>query len=130
MSVEDALHMGYNQQLSCLLALSRQVRCWRCLQNHYVSEYRVKRSDQEIAGMSRSWSPMPPHESQTSLHQLTAPATTPTVVSDTQGMVTVLVSLEGIHHDLQTHRMSIQNQVTTQREMTQALLTLCTQLNK
>jgi hypothetical protein len=38
MSVEDVLHLGYNQQIACLLALSRQVCCWRYLQNHYVSE--------------------------------------------------------------------------------------------
>ena len=127
MSVEDALHLGYNQQIACLLALSRQVRCWRCLQNHYVSECRAKRSDQEIAGLPRPWPPMPPHESQASLHQLAAVA--PPVAAETQGMVAVLASLEGIRQDLQTHQMSIQDQAATQGEMAQALLTLCTQLN-
>jgi hypothetical protein len=45
MSVEDALHMGYNQQISCLFSLFRQVHCWCRLQNHYVSECRAKCSD-------------------------------------------------------------------------------------
>jgi hypothetical protein len=130
MSVEDALHMGYNQQISCLLALFRQVRCWRCLQNHYVSECRAKRSDQEIAGLPRPWPPIPPHESQASLHQLAATVPTPIVAPDIQGMVAVLASLDGIRHDLQTHQMSIQDQAATQGQMAQALLTLCTQLNK
>jgi hypothetical protein len=70
---------------------------------------------------------MPLHESQTSLHQLAA--VTPPVAAETQGMVVVLASLEGIHHDLQTHQMSIQDQAPTQGEMAQALLTICTQLN-
>jgi hypothetical protein len=129
MSVEDVLHRGYRQQITTLLTLSRQVRCWRCLQNHYVSECRAKRSDQEIAGLSRSWPPMPPYETQSSLHQLTSSTVTPTVSPDNQGKVAVLASLEGIHQDLQTHQMSIQDQVATQGEMTQTLLTICTQLN-
>jgi hypothetical protein len=70
---------------------------------------------------------MPLHESQTSLHQLTV--VTPPVAAETQGMVAVLASLEGIRQDLQTHQMSIQDQAATQGEMAQALLTLCTQLN-
>ncbi len=70
---------------------------------------------------------MPPHESQASLHQLSA--VTPPVAAETQGMVAVLPSLEGIQHDLQTHQMSIQDQAGTQGEMAQALLTICTQLN-
>ena len=45
-------------------------------------------------------------------------------------MVAVLVSVDGIRHDLQTHQMSIQDQAATQGQMAQALLTLCTQLNK
>ena len=128
MTVEDALHLGYNQQLACLLSLSRQVRCWRCLQNHYVSECRAKRSDQEIAGLPRPWPPMPSHESQVSLHQL-AVSITPIVEPDVQGMVAVLASLEGIRQDIQTHQMSIQDQVANQNQMAQALLTICTQLN-
>ena len=70
---------------------------------------------------------MPPHESQVSLHQLAA--VTPPVAAESQVMVEVLASLEGIHHDLQTNQMSIQDQVATQGEMDQALLTICTQLN-
>ena len=70
---------------------------------------------------------MPPHESQASLHQLVA--VTPPVAAETQGMVAVLASLEGIRHDLQTHQMSIQDQAATQGEMAQALLTICAQLN-
>jgi hypothetical protein len=129
MSVEDALHLGYNQKLACLLSLSRQVRCWRCQQNHYVSECRAKRSDQEIAGLPRPWSPMLPHESKASFHQLAAPAITPLVAPDVQGMVAVFASLEGIRQDIQTHQMSIQDQATNQNQMSQALLTICTQLN-
>ena len=72
---------------------------------------------------------MPPHETQASLHQLAAPAVTPTVAPDTQSMVAVLASLEGIRQDLQTHQMSIQDQAGTQGEMVQALLTPWTQLN-
>ena len=71
---------------------------------------------------------MPPHESQASLHQLAAPIT-PIVEPDVQGMVAVLASLEGIRQDIQTHQMSIQDQVANQNQMTQALLTMCTQLN-
>jgi hypothetical protein len=56
-------------------------------------------------------------------------AVTPPVAAETQGMVAVLASLEGIRQDLQTHQMSIQDQAATQGEMAQALLTLCTQLN-
>ena len=70
---------------------------------------------------------MPPHESQASLYQLAA--VTPPVAAETQGMVAVLASLEGIRHDLQTHQMSIQDQAATQGELSQALLTICTQLN-
>ena len=73
---------------------------------------------------------MPPHESQASLHQLAATGPTPIVAPDIQGMVAVLASLDGIRHDLQTHQMSIQDQAATQGQMAQALLTLCTQLNK
>jgi hypothetical protein len=73
---------------------------------------------------------MSPHESQASLHQLSATVPTPIVAPDIQGMVAVLTSLDGIRHDLQTHQMSIQDQEATQGQMAQALLTLCTQLNK
>jgi hypothetical protein len=51
------------------------------------------------------------------------------VAAETQGMVAVVASLEGIRQDLQTHQMSIQDQAATQGEMAQALLTICTQLN-
>ncbi len=128
MTVEDALHMGHNQQLAHLLSLSRQITCWRCRQNHYLSECRAKRSEEEIAGLARPWSPMPTHESQTDLHQLSVPIT-PIVASEVQGMVTVLADLEGIRQDIETHQMSIQDQVANQNQMTQTLLTICTHLN-
>ena len=128
MTVEEALHMGHSQQLAHLLTLSRQITCWRCRQNHYLSECRAKRSEQEIAGLSRSWPPMPPHESQATLHQLALPIT-PIVAPDVQGMVAVLAALEGIRQDIETHQMSIQDQVANQNQMAQALLTICTQLN-
>jgi hypothetical protein len=128
MTVEEALHMGHSQQLAHLLSLSRQITCWRCRQNHYLSECRAKRSEQEIAGLARSWPPIPPYESQTVLHQLTVPIT-PITAPDVQGMVAVLASLEGIRQDLVTHHMSIQDQVDNQAQMTQTLLTICTHLN-
>jgi hypothetical protein len=71
---------------------------------------------------------MPLHESQASLHQL-AVTLTPIFATDVQGMVAVLASLDGIRQDIQTHQMSIQDQVANQNQMTQALLTICTQLN-
>jgi hypothetical protein len=128
MTVEEALHMVHNQQLAHLLTLSRQISCWRCRQNHYLSECRAKRSEQEIAGLSRPWPPMPPHESQATLHQLALPIT-PIVAPDVQGMVSVLAALEGIRQDIETHQMSIQDQSGNQNQMAQALLTICTQLN-
>jgi hypothetical protein len=54
MTVEEALHMGHSQQMANLLSLSRQITCWRCRENHYLSECRAKRSEQEIAGLARS----------------------------------------------------------------------------
>ena len=71
---------------------------------------------------------MPLHESQASLHQL-AVTLTPIFATDVQGMVAVLASLDGIRQDIQTHQMSIQDQVANQNQMAQALLTICTQLN-
>ena len=120
--------MGHSQQMANLLSLSRQITCWRCRENHYLSECRAKRSEQEIAGLARPWPPMPPHESQASLHQLVAPIA-PIVAPDVQDMVAVLASLEGIRQDLQTHQMSIQDQADNQAQMAQVLLTICTQLN-
>ena len=101
MTVEEALHMGHSQQMSNLLSLSRQITCWRCRENHYLSECRAKRSEQEIAGLARPWPPMLSHESQASLPQLVAPITSISA-PDVQGMVAVLASLLTICTQLNT----------------------------
>ncbi len=41
-----------------------------------LEDCRVQRSPEEIAGAQRSWSPIPPHPSQTVIHQLAIGPTT------------------------------------------------------
>jgi hypothetical protein len=126
LTVEEALQIGANHQLSGLLALSRQVRCWRCLGNHYLADCRAQRSPEEIAGAQRPWPPMPQHPSQSAIHQLAlGPA-----ASQPDSMVDVLAAIEEMRNDLQTQQASFQDYQAQQDQMAAALLDITLLINK
>ena len=78
MTVEEALQYGENEQLHHLLALSRNVRYFHCLKNHYMADCKEAKSREEASGQARLWPPMPPHPSQlTAVAQLTTPQVPP-----------------------------------------------------
>ena len=52
MTVEEALQYGENEQLHHLLVLSRNVRCFLYLQNHYMADCKASKSREESAGQS------------------------------------------------------------------------------
>ena len=131
MTVEEALQIGTNHQLSGLLALSRQVRCWRCLGNHYLTDCRAQRSAEEVAGAPRPWPPMPTHLSQAGIHQLTVPMgpVLPVLSVPVGDMGLVLVALDEMRVDLQTQQLSMQDQQLHQEQMASALLHLSLRFN-
>ena len=126
LTVEEALQIGANHQLSGLLALSRQVRCWRCLGNHYLADCRAQRSPEEIAGAQRAWPPMPQHPSQSAIHQLAlGPA-----ASQPDSMVDVMAAIQEMRTDLQTQQASFQDYQAQQDQMAAALLDITLLINK
>jgi len=123
LTVEEALQLGANEQLTGLYAMSRQLRCWRCLGSHYLIDYRAERSKEEIAGAPRPWPPMPVHPSQLPIHQLAVPA----VPSGDVGLI--LTAIDEIRADMATQQLSMQDQQVHQEQMAQALLQLTLVLN-
>jgi hypothetical protein len=143
MTVEEALQYGENEQLHHLLALSRNVRCFRCLQNHYMADCKAAQSREEAAGQARPWPPMPPHPSQlTAVAQLATPqappllppvatALTPAPV-DTALFVAIQemrADLQAMRSDMQTQQLALQDHAHHQQQMASALLTLTSNLN-
>jgi hypothetical protein len=53
MTVEETLQYDENKQLHHLLTLSRNVRCFHCLQNHYMSDCKTVKSREEVTGQAR-----------------------------------------------------------------------------
>jgi len=144
MTVEEALQYGENEQLHHLLALSRNVRCFRCLQNHYMADCKAAKSREEAAGQSRPWPPMPPHPSQlTAVAQLATPQEAPLLppvitASDPASVDTapIFVAIQGMQADMQqmrvdmqTQHMVLQDHAQHQQQMSSALLTLTSNLN-
>jgi len=144
MTVEEALQYGENEQLHHLLVLSRNVRCFRCLQNHYMADCKAAKSREEAAGQSRPWPPMPPHPSQlTAVAQLATPQEAPLLppvitASDPASVDTapIFVAIQGMQADMQQMRVDMQTQhlvlqdhAQHQRQMSSALLTLTSNLN-
>jgi len=123
MTVEEALQLGTNQHFAGLLAMSRQLRCWRCLGNHYLVDCRTSTSAEEVAGSPRTWPPMPVHPSQAAIHQLSVPA------AKTGDMGLVLTALDEMRADIQTQQLSIQDQQVHQEQMSSALLQLSLTFN-
>ncbi len=109
MTVEEALQYGENEQLHHLLAFSRNVRCFRCLQNHYMADYKPAKSREEAAGQLCPWPPMPPHPSQlTAVAQLATPQEAPLLppvitASDPASVDTaqIFVAIQGMQSDMQ-----------------------------
>ena len=140
MTVEEALQYGENEQLHHLLALSRNVRCFRCLQNHYMADCKATQSREEAAGQARPWPPMPPHPSQlTAVAQLATPQAPPPVATtpapapvDTALFVTIQemrTDLQEMRADMQTQQLALQDHAQHQQQMASALLTLTSNLN-
>jgi hypothetical protein len=123
LTVEEALQLGANEQLTGLYAMSRQLRCWRCLGNHYLVDCRAERSAEEVAGAPRPWPPMPVHPSQAPIHQLAVPA----VPSGDLGLI--LTTLDEIRADMLTQQLSMQDQQVHQEQMASALLQLSLAFN-
>ena len=53
MTVEEALQYDDNEHLHHLLTISRNVRCFLFLQNHYMTDFKVVKSREEAAGQPR-----------------------------------------------------------------------------
>jgi hypothetical protein len=53
MTVEKAFQYGENDQLHHLLALSRNVRCFRSEQNHYMTDCKTTKSREKVVGQAR-----------------------------------------------------------------------------
>ena len=143
MTVEEALQYGENEQLHHLLALSRNVRCFRCLQNHYMADCKAAQSREEAAGQARPWPPMPPHPSQlTAVAQLATPQAPPllppvaTALAPAPVDTTLFVAiqemradLQAMRSDMQTQQLALQDHAHHQQQMASALLTLTSNLN-
>jgi len=123
MTVEEALQLGANEQLTGLYAMVRQLRCWRCSGGHYLVDCRAERSKEEIAGAPRPWPQMPVHPSQLPIHQLAVPA----IPSSDMGLMATAIA--EIRADMVTHQLSMQDQQAHQEQMAAALLQLTLVLN-
>ena len=139
MTVEEALQYGDHEQLHHLLALSRSVRCFRCLQNHYMVDCKAAKSREETAGQARPWPPVPPHPSQitATVAQLATPQAPPllpaVIIAPTPAPVDntaqILVTMQEMRNDMQTQQLALQDYYAHQQQMADALLTLTSNLN-
>ncbi len=111
----------------------------RCLQNHYMVDYKAVKSREETAGQARPWSPVPPHPSQITamVAQLATPQAPPllpsVIIAPTPAPVDntaqILVTMQEMRNDIQTQQLDLQDYSAHQQQMADALLTLTSNLN-